>query len=160
MSKTAPTRLAMKLTLLMLFVVMLSAQAESNAQTVSISGRNITLKQLFSAHQETNRVRCFRQRGIDPRLQACYHRCAKYELRVFAQADPEPQGLTFEIKEKNEDYSLIEKKKQEKNIAVQNLLIDNSTYPISGRIVDQDGQPLEGASVRIRGYKIRSDFQC
>lgn len=150
-SKT--TAIAMKLTVFLLTVAFFSAQAEGTAQSVTLSGKNLTLKEVFTVIKKQTGYLVFYNKSLIN---------DKEKLSLSVQNIPLADLLNIVVKNKQLEYSIQEKTvflelKSSKAAYPSSLVFPSEQLaipsPVTGRILNPDGHPLEGASVRIRGSK-------
>lgn len=145
----------MKLTAFMLFVAVLSLQAKSKGQTVSVSGKNLTLKQVFSAIKKQTGYVVFGREELISKAKPVKVEANQVELKVLLKQILEPQGLDFEIKEKTQTIVLIENSPARSTdymgSGVKQL---DGFLLISARVIGSDGQVLADATVRIKGKQM------
>lgn len=141
------TLLVMKLTILFLCVTILSAQASTVAQKVSITGDNLTFKQVFASIEQQTGYVVFGNRELF---------ASKKTLSLSARNMPLADLLALILKDQPFEYS----------IAGKTILISKGTrkvsprfsdqsvsglwaVPVSGRVTDSLGNPVQGASVKL-----------
>jgi TonB-linked SusC/RagA family outer membrane protein len=143
--------LTMKLTIILMTVALLQVHAGAFSQKVTITGNNLTLKEVFSAirkqagydffygHDLLNNAKSVtlnvKDGSVDEVLALCF----------------EDQPLTYYIEKKTVFISARPKKEPETPV----ITLPNSPPPfdVHGRITDSLGIPLQGATVQVRGSK-------
>ncbi|MBO9573277.1 MAG: TonB-dependent receptor plug domain-containing protein, partial [Chitinophagaceae bacterium] len=143
----------MKLTALLLTVSVLSVSARTVSQTISFSGKNVKLEKVFAAikkqtgYSVTGKSEILFEGGT---VSVDAH---NMELDEFLSLVFRDKPYEFEIKSKT--IFIRRKISSEKKDDINNdhlpLLF---SPPIKGRVLADDGSPLSGASVVIRGKKI------
>lgn len=143
----------MRLTACLLIAAFMHSYATGVAQNVSLSGKSITLKQVFTAVEK--------QTGFFVLYSLPALKNAR-PVTITAENVPLEQFLTevfnaqpslkFNIRGKNIFIS-------EKTISIQTDPAGQSAYytlgpPVFGIVIDSAGRPLAGASIRIKGKKI------
>lgn len=146
----AQIRRTMKLTVLLLAATFLQTQATVVAQQVTLSGKNLTLKQVFSIVEKQTGYFVLYSLPVlklgNPVTVAAKDVPVEQFLSEVFRSQP---LLQFNIRDKSIFVS-------EKAVAIPGhtpLKADNATPPVTGRVLNADGQPLEGASVRVKGSK-------
>lgn len=147
------TLLVMRLTIIFLLAVTLQVSANSNAQTITYSAREVPLQKVFTAiRQQTDYTFFYRTEDLEgtaPVTVALKNMPLKNALQQILKDQPldfEIQGKTIFVTRK----PVVQKvmlEKIEYSISVQMLPPDN----LKGRITDTDGNPLHGASIKVRG---------
>ncbi|QEC40253.1 SusC/RagA family TonB-linked outer membrane protein [Pseudobacter ginsenosidimutans] len=139
------TVLAMKLTFVLLTLALFSANANMMAQKVSIKGKDLQLKQVFTFIEQQTGYVVFGNKEL-------FADRKKITLSVANMPLTELLALIF--KDQPFDYSvedktiLISKKKTVATDLRRLLLLTD--VPISGRVVDASGNPVQGASIRLK----------
>jgi TonB-linked SusC/RagA family outer membrane protein len=155
---TTKTWLIMKLMMLFTLIACIQAAASGNAQTVSISGKNLTLESVFKEIrnqanyefvyktkmlEKASRVDLDVQNAtVESVLQICFaNQPITYTIidkTIIIKAKPKPTTA---------DLSTKALEKVEASAKVNPI-------DISGRVTDTDGNPLEGATVIVKGTNI------
>lgn len=139
--------LAMKLTALLLTVVFLQVHASTSAQSVTISGKDLSLTQVFAAIKQQTGYVVFYNRNM---------LAGTKPISLVVQDMPLQQLLDIVFSEQPVDYIIQDKtiilsrKKASAAQTAQSTDVVEGT-PVSGRIVDQDNQPLPGVTIRVKG---------
>lgn len=134
----------MKLTAIILFSACMTASANGRAQTVTLNERNVSLQKVFTE--------IFKQTGFQFFYKdELLNRAGKVDIVV--KDAPLEKVLEICFKNLPITYSVVdktivvkEKSRNELNITETNQLID-----LSGRVTDEEGNPLVGASVLVKG---------
>lgn len=138
--------LVMKLTILLMAVAIFSVRASGVAQTVTISGKDLSLKEIFAAIKlQTGFVLLSKKEllaNTRPVTLTVYSMPLDTLLDVILKGQP----LEYEIQDKTIVLSL-------RNIPSGWRDMSMVVLPITGTIRSVDGQLLSGASVRIKGRK-------
>jgi len=145
-----PILLGMKLTVLFLFAATMSVCARTHAQTVSISGKDLSLKEVFvQIHQQTGYDFLYDSKEIEKGLPVTLNVKDAPVADVLAQC-LKPSGLTYSIK----NNAIVVKKSVAVEISVPeyNAVATRTDPPVvRGRIANEKGEPLAAASIKIKG---------
>lgn len=140
----------MKLTGILLFATFLHVSAASTAQTVSWSGRNVPLAKVFSAiKKQTGYVFFYRTDDLSqavPVSASLKNETLSNTLKTVFEGQP----LKYAIEGNTIVVSLL----PVVSISNENRIAEKpAPLPIHvrGKIVDENGNPVDGASVRIKG---------
>lgn len=141
------TLLIMRLTTVFLFAAILGVHATGVSQKISFSGKNVPLKKILTAvKKQTGYVSFYRQESV-AKSNPVTISADDMPLVEFMNAVLKDQPLSFRIT--NKTIILSEKAGQptsffgppeKKKFAV-----------ISGRVLNEEGEPLEGVSIAING---------
>jgi TonB-linked SusC/RagA family outer membrane protein len=135
---------AMKLTIFFIAIAVFSAHAEGTAQNITITGKNLPLKQVFSAiEKQTGYVIFNNKRDVDE----------SKTVTISANNLPLRDVLDIVLKDQPLEYSITGKTiVLSRKLAV--VTTDNpeiARIPITGTVVDAKGLPLDNVSVVIKG---------
>lgn len=144
------TLLAMKLTILLLTIGSLHVAAHGFSQTITYSGNNATLRQVFSVvKQQTGYALIFNSDLADKAKPVNVH-AINMPLDQFLKEVLHSQQLDFNIKGTTIFVFY-------QPIAPPSPAPDNTKHitgtPITGVIKDANGEPLKGATVTVKGKK-------
>ena len=138
------TVLAMKLTIFFIAIAVFSAHAKGTAQNVTITGKNLPLKQVFAAiEKQTGYVIFNNKRDLDE----------SKTVSISANNLPLTDVLDMILKDEPLEYSIKGKTivLSRKLPAELADLAATAPPPITGTVVDAKGTPLENVSVVIKG---------
>ncbi|WP_164735378.1 SusC/RagA family TonB-linked outer membrane protein [Pseudoflavitalea rhizosphaerae] len=140
----------MRMLSFLLFVAFLSVKAEGVAQNVSINGKELTLKQVFaSVEKQTGYVVFLNQDMFDE---------INKKVSLQVKDMPVPSLLDMLFKERPIEY-IIQGKTiilSTKTITVTKdpgLVLFPPPKPVKGKVTDENGQPLAGASISVKNAK-------
>ncbi|GEP98085.1 SusC/RagA family TonB-linked outer membrane protein [Chitinophaga cymbidii] len=133
----------MKLTILLVIIGLLEVRATGVAQTVTLSGNNIPLKEVFAAVKKQTGYVAFGKKELFNTAKPVTLSVRDMPLPAFLAKVMEGQPLTYFL----DSRSIILSRKSP-DFLVQHTWED---IRVNGRIVSPAGVPLEGASVRIKG---------
>lgn len=137
--------LVMKLTALLMTVLFLQVHAAGTAQNVTISGKEIPLKTVFTAIKQQTGYGVFYNKEILSNTRPVTLSAYNMPLQELLQLVFRDQPVSFTIREKTIILSQVETAP----VVFGKLIIN--TPSVSGRIMDMDGQGLTNVSIRIRG---------
>lgn len=140
----------MKLTAILLTVCCIHLMAAAGAQTISYSGKNVTLKDIFKAvKKQTGYLVVYNANQISG---------AQF-VTVDAKDQPLTQFLNNVLKGKGLDYTIENKtivvspQKKEASPISQELNPIPAPPTVHGRITNEKGEPVAGVSISIKGVK-------
>lgn len=136
--------LAMRLTAILLTVALVHVYAEDMAQHVSVSGKDLPLKKVFTAIEAQTGYTVFYNRDLLSGAKPVSLNISRMPLQEFLEMVLKDQALNFRIAGKS--IILSEKRAPAFNAAAVLL-------PVTGQILDAAGKPLPGATIRVRNSK-------
>jgi len=133
--------LYMRITSILLLAFMTQASASGVAQTVTLSGRNIPLEKVFrEIHYQTGYNFFYRSEWVSP----------GDKVSLFVRDVPLQEVLDICFRGRSLSFSIVDK-----SIVVRKAEVEEVVSPafetITGRVIDETGQPVNKASVRIEG---------
>ncbi len=135
----------MKFTIVVLLSACLSASAHGYAQSVSFSGRNVMLKEVFTAIERQTPYVFFYDADLLDGTRKVSIDLKDVTVERLLEACLKDQPLEFVIRQQT---VFITRKVIEKKAA----LAESPLPPdIRGRVVNEAGDPVEGVSVKIKG---------
>jgi TonB-linked SusC/RagA family outer membrane protein len=140
----------MRILSFLLFVAFLSVKAEGVAQNVSINGKDLTLQQVFaSVEKQTGFVVFLNQEMFD-----------EFSKKVSLHVNNMPLSSLLDIifKERPIDYviqgkTIILSRKATPVVKDAGLVLFPPPKPVKGKVTDENGQPLAGASISVKNAK-------
>lgn len=142
------TLLAMKLTFLLMTVALLNASAAGYSQTVSFSGKEVSLKAVFSAIRKQTGYVVFYDNNLLKTTHPVTLTLEDATLEALLAASLRGQGLSYAIVEKT-----IAIKKQAYSPLPLPLKVAPLALTITGRVTDEEGIPLPGVTVLVKDTK-------
>ncbi len=136
--------LVMKLTMLLLLVSVFTVWGKGKAQQVTLSGKNLSLQQVFSAVEKQTGYVTMANEGIFTGSRAVSLDVAQMPLHTLLDLVLKGQRIRYNIQGKT--IFLSHTTTAEPDAPEAPVLI----Y-VNGRVLDSTGSPLEGASVQIKG---------
>ncbi|NML21346.1 TonB-dependent receptor [Pseudoflavitalea sp. G-6-1-2] len=136
----------MKLTLVLLIATLMSAHAAGIAQTITLSARQMPLKQVFAEIKKQTNYVTFTSKDLLADSHPVTVSVNEMPLKDFLHLILKDQPLTFNIESST---ILLSKKITAVKMDPALVIIDRS--PLAGMVKNQDGEPLAGASVKVKG---------
>lgn len=140
--------LAMRLTVLLLTIFLVHAQASTNAQTVSISGTNMNFKEIAAAVKKQTGYLLFSKKDVVIQLKSVS--VSNMPLREFMDMLVKGRELEYSFVNKTIIISPKPPAPKTETLSVSRLL----ATPIKIRVSDADGKPLSGATVLIKKSRV------
>ncbi len=146
--------LTMKLTMFFMLVACLHLSATTSSQTISLSGKNLSLLTVFNQVEKQTGYVLFANQTILDNSRAVSVNVKNMPLQTFLQEVLKDQQIDFFIKDK----TIVLKKKVVSATGMQEDQKETPAppVPITGRITDSSGVPLVGATVSVRGKNIHA----
>ncbi|WEK37105.1 MAG: SusC/RagA family TonB-linked outer membrane protein [Candidatus Pseudobacter hemicellulosilyticus] len=144
----------MKLTVLLLFVALFSAQAEGTAQSVTISGKDLSFKQVFSAVKKQTGYVVFGNEELFSSRKTFSLSVNQLPLRSLLDLVLKDLPFDYDISGKT---VFISRKAARPPVATTHPfggIYQLYAPPVRIRIVDEEGLPLTGATVAIKNSKV------
>jgi TonB-dependent starch-binding outer membrane protein SusC len=141
--------LAMKFTAILLLVATLGVSAKGFTQTISVSGKNVTLDKVFARiKKQTDYTFVYTETMLQKASRLSIN-ISNASIEQVLQLCFANQPLSYTILNK----MVIIKDKQEspKENATDDQPSIPATVDISGKITNEEGRPLQGASIKLKG---------
>ncbi|MBS1603312.1 MAG: SusC/RagA family TonB-linked outer membrane protein, partial [Bacteroidetes bacterium] len=133
----------MKLTGFLLFMALFQVQASGLAQTIRLEGKDMPLKKVFAAVEaQTGYMVVYNQRDLLHATTVSVN-VRDMPLTDFLQLIMKEQPLTFSIQGK----TIVLSRKEATASAGMPQSPPRASAVIKGKVVDEDGKPLEGATI-------------
>lgn len=139
--------LAMKLTILLLTAAFLQVHATGTAQSVTLSGKDMTLKQVFSAIEKQTGYVVFYNKGILSSVKPVSLTVYNMPLTDLLDVVLKEQPLEYVIREKSVILSRKLPVGSPANAAPPIPPAD-TLITVKGKVTDEKGTPLEGAVIK------------
>ncbi|WP_346317690.1 SusC/RagA family TonB-linked outer membrane protein [Chitinophaga sp. YIM B06452] len=137
----------MKLTALLLTIFFLQVHASGSAQSVTISGKDLSLAQVFAAIKQQTGYVVFYNRNMLAGTKPVSLTARNMPLQELLDVVFREQPVAYVI----QDKTIILSRKKSPAAQTQPLISVAEGTPVSGRVVDQDNQPLPGVTIRVKG---------
>lgn len=141
----------MKLTIVLLFTGIVSVSAESKAQTITYSGSNVSLQQVFHVIEKQTDYVVFYNKALLKRSKRLNVHARGMTIGEFLDEVFRMQPLEYHIEQK----TIVVK--EGKRLALHEpsaVRAQPVNQDIRGQVVDEAGAPLEGATVAVKGTAI------
>lgn len=135
--------LAMKLTIVLLIAALLNVRAESSAQSITLSGKELPLKGIFSAIKQQTGYVVFTNADFFSAARPVTVAVHNMPLRDFLELILEKQPFTYRIE--NRTISLVWK---DQPVAPLPVPLP-APQPVTGKVVDSLNKPIARASVKL-----------
>jgi TonB-linked SusC/RagA family outer membrane protein len=143
----------MRLTIFLLTTALVHAHATGLSQSVTISGKEITLKQVFTAIEKQTGYVVFSKKGTLANTKPVSFAVLDMPLRNFLDLVLKNQPLQYVISGKTIHLSRHEALPAPLHDEPPALPVEQAQL-ITGRVTDSTGIPLSGATISIKGKKI------
>jgi TonB-linked SusC/RagA family outer membrane protein len=139
----------MKLTYILLCIACLQVHASGYSQKVSISGKNLTLEQVFQVVKAQTGVDVLYNPDLATKVKPITISVKNTDLQTALKLCFQHQPIDFILKHN----TIVVTQKQEDKLAENRIyeLPAPAFIPISGKISSETGEPLANASVTIKG---------
>jgi len=147
----------MKLTFLLMTAAFLHVQATGWTQSVTLSGKNLNMKQVFAAIKKQTGYVVFSKKGLLDEARPVSFSVHDMPLVDFLDLTMKDQPFTYLIADKTISLSrrpapvVAPAEKRPETPAPDQT---PTPTPITGRILDADGNPLAGATISVKNSKI------
>ena len=148
----AKTLLVMKLTAVFLTVFMVHASARVSSQNISFSGKNVGLESVLSAVERQTGFVFVYKRSVLRTFRPVSISANEMPLTEFLTHVFETQPLDFGIKGKNVFIYTEHARPRDKKPAAPTFIAD-TLIDVQGKIVNERQEPIEGATVAVKGSK-------
>lgn len=141
----------MRLICFFLFAAFISVHGKTNAQQVTLSGKNLSLKKIFSVVKEQTGYILFSKKELLQQSKLVTVDVRNILLESFLEEILRDQPLRFIIRDKTiflyqKSTSSVDAQLSTSSIQSETLRID-----ITGRVIDESNNPIQGVSVMVDG---------
>lgn len=140
----------MRLLSVFLFIASLAVSARPAAQTVTLSGRNLSLKQVFSAIKKQTGYVVFSEKNQLTGARPVSLSVNDITLPAVLDKALTPNGLTYTIRGKTIFVTKAPDRPAPEGLE-ENRTAEEQADIISGRVTNAKNEPLEGVSVTVKG---------
>ena len=145
----------MKLTIVLLVVGLLNAEARGFSQTITFSGRNVPLDKAFAAIEQQTGYTIFANKGLLKDVKPVSVAVQDMPIRSFLEVILHNQPIGYEIN--NKTIFIKEKIPPTNGETSANAPPTPPDIPfleITGKVVNAKGAPMDGATVTVKGTRI------
>lgn len=147
--------LAMKLTIVFLTAAFLQVQSAGLSQSITLSGKNVEIKQIFAAIEKQTGYVIFYNKGVLAGSRPVSLSVINMPLTEFLELTFKDQPFTYFIADKTISLSrkpvpVVSNPNPISSVAPSD---QPASTPVTGVITGSDGKPLSGASVAVRNSK-------
>jgi len=143
--------LIMRLTAFLLTCVLLQVHAAGTAQSITLSGKELSLKQVFTAIKKQTGYVVFANQKDMTDTRPVTVTVSNMPLTNFLDLVFKGQPLDYQIKDK----TIVLSRKETVAPATPPIqLLEAAANTITGKVVDAKGNPLEGITVAIKNGKL------
>lgn len=146
---THQTWLAMRLTVVLLTVAFLQVSASGNSQTVNFSGKNVSLKEVFTVIEKQTGYLFFYDVALLREAKPVSVQLKNVSLEAALTAIFSNQPLAWVME--NKTITILKKTAPVYDANENTAEVVPSSTPIKGKVTDEAGNALEGATVMIKG---------
>lgn len=146
--------LVMKLTIALFFMATFQVGATSFAQKVTLSGRNITLPQLFETIKNQTGYDFMYDKALLDKVRPVTIQYHGAPLKEVLDDCLRQQGINYVI---TNDVIIVKRAMSTPAAPVESPTADSSALApitIHGRVVNEKNEPLEGANIRVKGSRV------
>jgi TonB-dependent starch-binding outer membrane protein SusC len=145
--ETKKLLLAMKLTAIILLTACIAASATGFGQKISLSERNVSLAEVFKKiERQTNYTFAYTGSQLKEAKKVTVE-ISNGTIEEVLNLCFKDQPFTYEIIERT---IVIKQKEKSPNADATNVDV-NSLIDVSGKVTDTEGNPLAGATVKVKG---------
>ncbi len=142
------TTIIMRLIIILLLTSIFTVHANGFTQSITVSKKNVTLKEVFQTIKSQTKLDFFYDKAIiddNERISIRFTNATLNEVLAYCLAD---KGISYTIKN-----NAIILRRDNKEDFQQNEKNDEVVIPplITGRITDSLGRPLSGATITVKG---------
>jgi len=140
--------LTMKMTFLMMLIFVVAAHADSMAQKVTLSFENVKIEQIFTEITKQTNYRFLYPDEVAKQASKISIKVKNADINEVLNKIIDRQTMTYKVIAQTVTINVIPQKKQQ---MVLSLPVLSQEINIKGRVTDERGQPLEGASIKAKG---------
>ncbi len=146
--------LVMKLTVIFLLAGLLNARAEGYSQTISFSGRNVAITNVFKAIEKQTGYTVFANKDLLKGTRPVTVAVDAMPLKDFLDVALRNQPIGYEIHNKTIFIKARAVVPEQPVISNETPIVEEEPLPdITGVVLNEEGTPLEGATVTIKGTR-------
>lgn len=138
----------MKLTTILLTAAVLHAAAKTTAQTITYTAKGVSLQQFFSVVEKQAGYVFFYDKQDVASIQPLDVDLQNVPVTIAMDRVLSDQPLDFEIQG---NTIFVSKKNAPKRTLVEMPQSPTKAPPVKGRVVNENGEPIVGATVKVKG---------
>ncbi len=135
----------MRIFMVIMTTFLMQVSASTKAQQLTIKDNSISLREVFSEIRKQTGYNVLAQSYLVNKAKKLNLNLLNVPLEDALKRILEPQDLEFTIKEK-----AITIKEKEKSI-IDKVVDYFTSIDVTGKVVDENGQPIAGATIRVKG---------
>lgn len=139
----------MKLITLFIFAGLIQVHASALSQTITLSGNNLTLKNVLASIEKQTDYVVFGNKVLLKQAKPITVSVSKMPLENFLKIIFRNQPIAFELGVKN----IIISEKTDSNASLADVSLKQETINIKGRVVDKNNEPLASANIKVKNSK-------
>jgi TonB-linked SusC/RagA family outer membrane protein len=143
----------MRLLCFLLFVSFLSAYGNSNAQQVTLTGKNLPLKKVFTVIKEQTGYVLFSKKELLHRARPVTVDVKDMALQLFLEEVLKDQPFRYFIRDKTIFLYLKSVLSEDVSYVFSSIKEETALIGVSGRVTDDSNNPIVGATVMIDDTK-------
>lgn len=144
--------LTMKMTFLMMLTFVVAAHADSMAQKVTLSFENVKIERVFSEITKQTNYRFLYPDDVAKASASVSIKVKNVDLNEVLNQIIDPAKMTYKVIAKTVTINVASQNRQrQQTAATLSLPHVNQEINVKGKVIDEDGQPLPGASVKVKG---------
>jgi TonB-dependent starch-binding outer membrane protein SusC len=146
----------MRLTAMFLIICSFVVSARSTSQTITYSGKKVSLQSVFKVVEKQTGYSVFYDKSLLKNAKPVSVEAKNLTIENFLEEIFRNQALVFEIENKTVVVSEKPFLTQGLNFGLKGNRFSNIITPpitVSGRVVDEKGEPIVGATVTVKGSK-------
>jgi len=143
--------LVMKLTIVLLTAAILNVHGTVVSQTITLSGKELSLKKIFTAIEQQTGFLVFTSKEILEGTKPVSVRVSKMPLPDFLALALKDQPIDFLIEDRNIFLSRKPGAGLQPEGQTDNVNSAVTLFPVTGQVFDQDGVPLAGVNITVKG---------
>ncbi|TYR35100.1 TonB-dependent receptor [Sphingobacterium phlebotomi] len=142
----------MKLTAILMLIGCLHLSAASFSQTITVEAKKTELQELFLSIQKQTGYQVIYNKRFLQHIEPISVSASRMPLKNFLELILNPQGLTYEIREKTIMIGRAHARPVNRKTKTVPTALQERVY--SGKVTDEQGAPLAGISVSIKGTNV------
>lgn len=138
-------------------MALLQVHAAATSQTVTLSGKDLNMKAIFAEVKKQTGYVAFSKKGLLDDCKPVSLSVSRMPLENFLELVSRDQPFTFIIVDKTISLS---RREEAAPVALASPAPGDTLHTVSGRILDENGRPLAGASITAKRSKTATMSQA